>query len=167
MKYVRPDIYDLKLFFGSVVIERNVTDPRDGVFGVQGMFPQFQEQFKSAGLISGYSIAPVEIFQHYARFLITSTGRLDVLLCRYPSLLEGLPSWVPEWVLYPNGTRRSVNDMDLRDIKVNTDRFNYRLSPNGDQLSAYGIEIGTVEHLIPSPESCRGLINITSQEILE
>jgi hypothetical protein len=104
MKYVRPDIYDLKLSFGSVVIERNVIDPRDRVFGVQGMFPQFQEQFKSAGLIPGYSIAPVEVFQRHARFLITSTGRLDVLLCRYPSLLEGLPSWVPEWVLYPKGT---------------------------------------------------------------
>ena len=57
--------------------------------------------------------------------------------------------------------------MDLRGVKVHTDRFNYRFSPTGDQLYAHGIEIGTVEHLLLSPESCRGLINITSQEILE
>jgi hypothetical protein len=126
-------------------------DPRDKVFGILGLLPQeIRDQFPP-----NYSLSVKDVYTNVVDFLLTSTGRLDVICeaIHYPLHLSPirLPSWVPDWSHLPQREmlRRSYNFNADSHTKA---RFRYlddKLNPMetpGNVIEITGIKLDAISH---------------------
>lgn len=75
------------------------TDPRDKVYGLFGLSNDAQCQTSSQHHLEiDYTKSTVKVYAEVVRYLVESTGCLDVLrACVGTGRVTGLPSWVPDW----------------------------------------------------------------------
>jgi hypothetical protein len=96
----KPSVHETSLHLRSLcslVASSLATNPRDKVFGIQGML----ERAKIPTMDIDYSLSPEEIFESFTRTIVQHSQALWVL-----SYLQGygrtafLPTWVPNWTVY-------------------------------------------------------------------
>lgn len=96
--------------FGSVGMLRALlhhrsklcTEPRDRIYGILGVLSaEERSQFPV-----DYNISTIEVYTNVVDYILSTTGRLDVICAsiHYPKhqMIDRLPSWVPDWSYYPN-----------------------------------------------------------------
>lgn len=77
--------------------DKSCRDPRDKLYALLGILSESdQAQFRV-----DYKLDPRDVYTDIVDYVITKTGRLDVICCSSnPALAENihmLPSWVPDW----------------------------------------------------------------------
>jgi len=79
----------------------HATDPRDKVYALLRLARDYRQTSSEASLdrISvDYARSIESVYHDVAKFLLASTGRLDVLsYCRSKRKIAGLASWIPDW----------------------------------------------------------------------
>ncbi|GAW17449.1 hypothetical protein ANO14919_069060 [Xylariales sp. No.14919] len=94
-----------KYQFGQILskfMSRQCADPHDKIYGLLGIAPKDE----AAHIIPDYNKPVAQVYREAALSLIQHRGSLDILSMRYPkplnhvsSVVEALPSWVPDWTL--------------------------------------------------------------------
>ncbi|KAK3350055.1 hypothetical protein B0T25DRAFT_611156 [Lasiosphaeria hispida] len=127
-------------------------DPRDKVFGI--VLPQEIRD----GFPPDYSLSPKEVYTDIVDYLLTTTGRLDVIceVIHFPlhtsAITRSLPSFVPDWSHIPETSSQAQKQLFSAsgDTKVVFrflgDRHN-KLEISAvylDTIISYGVAVGTL-----------------------
>ncbi len=98
-----------------------------------------------------YNLPPEKVYWDYSRWIIESTGDLN-LLCHVGQSLDGVPSWVPDF-------RRSIGLTKKEPNSVHSEHFTPRVSADGLLLTVQARKLGrciavcpgVVDSEIPNP----------------
>ena len=132
-----PDLYHLLW----IAIQSEQTDPKDKVYGILGLVDQ-----GIANLVSpNYALTITEIFTDFAKAVIMSTGKLNLLTM---SRVGGkarlcLPTWVPDWTVTPIVTSEMTNGVAFDACRGKE----MQVSFSGDRLVCQGFIIDEVDGL--------------------
>ncbi|KAL1857560.1 hypothetical protein Daus18300_010318 [Diaporthe australafricana] len=89
---------DLKLLLQYDTLNSEATNPKDKVYGLLGL----TSEDCRASLLPDYSKSVTDVYMDTARYIINSTGSLNILSTNTNSRRveePPLPSWVPDWCL--------------------------------------------------------------------
>ncbi|KAI8309769.1 hypothetical protein K4K59_008878 [Colletotrichum sp. SAR11_240] len=131
------------------------SDPKDKVFGILGLLTEdVRKDFPV-----DYGLSVKEIYTNVVDFLISTTGRFDVICeaIHYPPHMNtaSLPSWVPDWSHIPDTVALGAMDFEppfsasqRKEIKFSwkDDRRN-KIEITGldiDTVRTHGIAVGTL-----------------------
>ena len=82
--------------------QKLTVDPRDKVYAILGLLPREIRD----GFIPNYKVSIADVYINVFDYLLTTTGRLDVICeaIHYPLHLSTLklPTWVPDWSYIPH-----------------------------------------------------------------
>ncbi|KAI0534178.1 heterokaryon incompatibility protein-domain-containing protein [Xylaria digitata] len=137
----------------SKFMVRQCSDPHDKIYGLLGI----ASKKETARIIPEYNKPVAQVYQEVALSLIQQKGNLDILSMRYPkppnhvgSVVEGLPSWVPDWTLDSDST--FLYDVDdrfcaLPYYSASQDSWCHATSTSSGSLSVRGRFIGRIATL--------------------
>ncbi|KAI0424967.1 heterokaryon incompatibility protein-domain-containing protein [Xylaria sp. FL1042] len=91
-----------------IIRNLNSTIPHDKIFGIYAILAQLGLNLPRPD----YSKTAAEIFETAARGIIQQTKSLNILSqsSRKASITEGLPSWVPDWLVKPSANMPQCGD---------------------------------------------------------
>jgi len=90
---------------------RDATDPRDMIFAVLGLV---RDWVRDVDIRPDYRSIPSRVYTDAAAKIMLNSGNLDVLGACFPfenaDVIDGLPSWVPDWSPTMTFARPLLND---------------------------------------------------------
>ncbi|KAI0907340.1 heterokaryon incompatibility protein-domain-containing protein [Ustulina deusta] len=130
----------------SLIRDLESTVPQDKIFGVYAIFIRLGLNLPRPD----YSKTAAEIFEATTREIIQQTDSLSILsLCpREASVTEGLPSWVPDWVIKSPGNMNQDGHEFLLGRKYTAARSTGVISsrdPSVGRLYLRGVILGKVD----------------------
>ena len=126
--------------------EAKMSDPRDYIFSLLGLFPPSV----SLSLSPNYSISVKDLFIAVAKHIIRASGEIRIL-CSVESPKhvddEAFPSWVPDWRASSESLQNVLHDRNPNSpYRATRDSLlDYDPTSNGNELPLYGIPIGAVD----------------------
>lgn len=123
--------------------QRRATRPEDKVFGLVGLFKDFDDS------IIAYGRTAAQVYEQSAQAIIRTTGSLDILShVFHPNSRQLLqPSWVPNWAAHipPTVTHILSARQDIfRLYRASGDQKCSMISCNGDQMAINGVLWDTI-----------------------
>jgi hypothetical protein len=120
------------------------SNPRDKVYGLLGLASDIDVE----ELSPDYSLTCQEVYISMTKYCIRKYQSLAVLSCvRNPKTLSGLPSWVPDWNVVSAVGQCLQFRASEKYCAAGTTTRQYRFSPNGLVLYAWGRKMDTVKSL--------------------
>lgn len=137
---------DLKLLLQYDTLNSESTNPKDKVYGLLGL----TSERCRASLLPDYSKSVTDVYMDTARYIIDSTGNLNILSTNTNSPRAEdppLPSWVPDWVL------RASRPRALLYTGIYSASRNYRANittgPDPSILELKGLPIDLISDISP------------------
>ena len=124
--------------------QQQCADPRDKIYALLGI----SKKHSDIELEIDYACPVNDVYTNAAKYIISDTKQLDILLFVQLQNSPGLPTWVPDWRLY-NSVHRVINIQKYDWNASASMPPSFRFSPSGRSLFVKGMVIGHVSSLGP------------------
>lgn len=142
---------------------RQCKDPRDKIYGVLGTAIENDPGFIHIVHMVDYEAVSTQIlYTELARFYIQDQGDLRILQSCSFSLqrIEGLPTWVPDWTIFPKGN--ILASREYRAARESEVIVEHKKDTN--EMSFWGVAIDRVKLL--APLACQEEVLLSKGQLL-